>query len=49
MSGLIRALNLRLKSSGLSIAKKIIEDQNDANITAYNEDDGAVFRITLSI
>ncbi len=34
---------------GLSIAKKIIEDQNDANITAYNEDDGAVFRITLSI
>ena len=33
---------------GLSIAKKIIDDQNDANIEAYNEDKGAVFKVTLT-
>lgn len=33
---------------GLSIAKKIIDDQNDATIEAYNEDDGAVFKVTLT-
>lgn len=31
---------------GLSIAKKIIEEQN-GEITAYNEDDGAVFEIII--
>ncbi len=34
---------------GLSIAKRIIDDQNGATIEAYNEDNGAVFKITLSI
>jgi len=33
---------------GLSIAKKIIDDQNDATIEAYNEDKGAVFKVTLT-
>ena len=32
---------------GLSIAKRIIEDQNNATIKAYNEDNGAVFEIKL--
>jgi len=32
---------------GLSIAKKIIDEQIDASIEAYNEDDGAVFEIKL--
>ena len=33
---------------GLSIAKKIIDDQKDGSIEAYNEDNGAVFKIILS-
>lgn len=33
---------------GLNIAKKIIEDQN-GEIVAYNEDDGAVFEVKLKI
>ncbi len=32
---------------GLSIAKKIIDDHNGATIEAYNEDKGAVFKITI--
>lgn len=32
---------------GLSIAKKIIDDQEDIEIDAYNENDGAVFKITF--
>ena len=32
---------------GLSIAKKIVQDQGDCTIEAYNEDNGAVFKITL--
>ena len=32
---------------GLSIAKKIIQDQGDCKIEAYNEDNGAVFKVTL--
>lgn len=34
---------------GLSIAQKIINDQNNGTIEAYNEDDGAVFKITLPL
>ncbi len=34
---------------GLSIAKKIIEDQNNATIEAYNEDNGAVFKIQFKL
>lgn len=33
---------------GLNIAKKIVEDQ-DGKIVAYNEDNGAVFEVTLKI
>lgn len=33
---------------GLSIAKKIIDDQEEINIEAYNENDGAVFKITFT-
>jgi len=33
---------------GLNIAKKIIEDQN-GKITAYNEEDGAVFEVRLKL
>ena len=33
---------------GLSIAKKIIDDQKNASIEAYNEGEGAVFKIILS-
>lgn len=33
---------------GLSIAKKIIQEQNDASIKAYNQGNNAVFEITLS-
>ena len=33
---------------GLSIAQKIIDDQSDATIEAYNEDKGAVFKVTLT-
>jgi len=32
---------------GLSIARKIIDDQHNSTITAYNEDGGAVFEIIL--
>ncbi len=32
---------------GLSIAKKIIRDQGDCKLEAYNEDNGAVFKVTL--
>ncbi|MEA2050706.1 MAG: response regulator [Campylobacterota bacterium] len=32
---------------GLSIAKKIIEDQNEAKIEAFNDKNGAVFKISL--
>ncbi len=34
---------------GLSIAKKIIADQGNASIDAYNEDNGAVFKIQFTI
>ncbi len=34
---------------GLSIAKKIIDDQDDATVKAYNEDNGAVFKIQFKI
>ncbi len=34
---------------GLSIAKKIIEDQKNATIEAYNEDDGAAFKIQFAL
>ncbi len=34
---------------GLSIAKQIIEEQGDANIEAYNEDNGAVFKIQFKV
>ena len=34
---------------GLSIAKKIISDQGNATIEAYNEDDGAVFKIVFTL
>ena len=33
---------------GLSIAKRIVEDQNNATISAFNEENGAVFKIELS-
>ncbi|MEA3498675.1 MAG: HAMP domain-containing sensor histidine kinase, partial [Campylobacterota bacterium] len=34
---------------GLSIAKRIIDDQKCATIDAYNDNSGAVFKVTLSI
>lgn len=33
---------------GLSIAKKIIRDQGNCKLEAYNEDNGAIFKITLN-
>ena len=33
---------------GLNIAKKIVEEQ-EGNIVAYNQDDGAIFKVTLPL